>query len=334
MGLARMRVTQAGVDTIERILPTDRHRLTVVTYHRIGEPGENPDLYPGLLSATPSGFADQMAYLSARRRILSAEELLAVRAGSATLPPDSVVVTFDDAYQDFAERAAPILRDKGVPAILFVPTDYPGGEIGFWWDRLWAAFRRLPLPSGTPGDRAEILRTPSDVHRMFRRLVQELKSAPRQAAIDRLEGLLGQLPDPGPCHAVVSWSQLSDLAAQDGLTIAPHSRSHPRLDHTEPELLSSEIEGSRQDLADSLGANPLPVFAYPDGGLDDRVVRAVEAAGISIAFSTRRGTNDVRRIDWLRVRRINIGVQASLALIRAQMLLPPWATGPGPRRVA
>ena len=42
--------------------------------------------------------------------------------------------------------------------------------------------------------------------------------------------------------------------------------------------------------------------------------------GFELAFTTVRGLNDLRNADPLRLRRINVGQRASLALLRSQLL--------------
>jgi len=56
--------------------------------------------------------------------------------------------------------------------------------------------------------------------------------------------------------------------------------------------------------------------------LSDQVVQMLEQAGFALAFTTARGINDLRAADRLRLRRINLGRRATLALMRAQLL--PW----------
>src|ERR671914_537157 len=96
-----------------------------------------------------------------------ADRILPAREGRADLPPRAVLLTFDDAYDDFAEVAWPLLRHHGLPATLFVPTAYPDvpGR-AFWWDRLHQAVAgarassvatpvgRLPLSSAAERDAA------------------------------------------------------------------------------------------------------------------------------------------------------------------------------------
>jgi peptidoglycan/xylan/chitin deacetylase (PgdA/CDA1 family) len=44
----------------------------------------------------------------------------------------TLAVTFDDAFDSVRARAAPILADLGLPATVFVPTDWPGRELMHW----------------------------------------------------------------------------------------------------------------------------------------------------------------------------------------------------------
>ncbi len=42
----------------------DRNLLSVLTYHRVAEVDETPHLNPGLISASPAMFAEQMEILA------------------------------------------------------------------------------------------------------------------------------------------------------------------------------------------------------------------------------------------------------------------------------
>lgn len=79
----------------------------------------------------PAEFAEQMDYLDGLgyRSVTAAE--LAGRSPGGSLPPRTVVLTFDDAYTDFYSTALPILREHGFRATLYVPTAYVGATTGF-----------------------------------------------------------------------------------------------------------------------------------------------------------------------------------------------------------
>jgi peptidoglycan/xylan/chitin deacetylase (PgdA/CDA1 family) len=133
-----------------------------------------------------------------------------------------------------------------------------------------------------------------------------------------LEDVVEQLRTTPRVAPVLSWPELRLLARQ-GVDLAPHSRTHPLLDRLEPDAARAEIAGSLADLEREVGSAP-PVFAYPGGAHAPGVVALVAEAGFEIAFTTQRGINDLRGVDWLRLRRINVGRRSSVPLIRAQLL--------------
>jgi peptidoglycan/xylan/chitin deacetylase (PgdA/CDA1 family) len=63
-----------------------------------------------------------------------------------------------------------------------------------------------------------------------------------------------------------------------GFTIANHTLTHPHLTRVDDAQLAREIAEGRQQLRDLVGQEVLG-FAYPFGDHDDRVARAVRAAG-------------------------------------------------------
>src|SRR5207253_2705015 len=126
---SRLTLTAVGSAACSRLLafgeqahPRRANILPVLTYHRVDHENAHPELYPGLISATPGVFNEQMSFLAANYRVVSMLEVLDAAGTGAALPPRSVLVTFDDAYRDFAEHARPILQRYRLPATLFVPT--------------------------------------------------------------------------------------------------------------------------------------------------------------------------------------------------------------------
>jgi len=294
----------------------------VLTYHRVDEPDGAPLLYPGLLSATPAEFEEQMKFVATRYRPISLADLLEVRRGRLKLPPRAVLVTFDDAYRDFAEHAWPRLRKLGVPVTLFVATAYPDRPtLAFWWDRLWGALTLAP-----PGAQVEIpdgqavLATEDDRMRGYRSLRRHLKTLPDDRLQGELERLVGRFEQPTSTSPVLGWDELRALAGE-GVTLAPHTRTHPLLVRVPLERVREEIVGSLEDLEREIGTAQ-PVLAYPSGGVSDAVVDVVREAGFELAFSTKRGNNHIGQADWLRLRRIHVSRRFGLPAVRAQLL--PW----------
>ncbi len=323
----------AAVRLADRVLPARAGLLTVLTYHRVDEPDRHPERAPGLLSATPEGFDAQLAVVAGSCTVVSLDEVLAVREGAADLPPRAVLLTFDDAYDDFAEVAWPLLRHHGLPATLFVPTAYPDvpGR-AFWWDRLHEALATTAAPAvDSPVGRFP-LGGPDERDAAARALRGFVKSQPHEEAMDHVDALLAELEVPDRPSPVLGWDRLRALAA-DGVALAPHSRTHPLLTQVDAARLADEVAGSRADLERELGSVPA-AFAYPSGANDDAVVAALADAGYRVAFTTARGNESVDAgadPDWLRLRRVNVGGRTTPALLRAQLLplpLPPRRRNP------
>jgi peptidoglycan/xylan/chitin deacetylase (PgdA/CDA1 family) len=297
--------------------------LRVLTYHRVDEPDAHPALFPGLISATPEAFDQQMSYLAANYCVISLPELLDACRSGAALPPRAALVTFDDACRDFAEHAWPTLKRYRLPATLFVPTAFPDHpERAFWWDQLYHAVistsRREDL--GTPLGRLP-LRTAAERARAFGRLKDYVKTLPHRAAIELVEQVCTTLGARRQEHNVLGWDALRRLA-REGVTLGAHTQTHPLMNRVSLEEVRAEAVGSLRDLEREIGAVP-PIFAYPSGGFNDEVVRLLAREGFKLAFTTVRGVNDMRAADLLRLRRINIGWRANLSIFRARLL--PWS---------
>jgi hypothetical protein len=203
------------LDLLERRGGSDARVLRVLTYHRVIDPGDAP-LYPGVLSATPSGFAAQMRALAERFRVVPIAEVVTALRERAPLPPRALLITFDDAYRDFAEHAWPVLKSLGLPVALFVPTAFPvQPDRTFWWDRLYRAVvsarRDDPLPSAAG---RLLLNTPVERERSFCRVRDRVKALPHREAMELVARVCSEL-EPSPLAGeVLSWDQLRGLARE------------------------------------------------------------------------------------------------------------------------
>ena len=92
-------------------LAASRPGLVILNYHRIAEPA-SPPLDRGLWSATPEGFATQLALLGRHFDVISSADLEdAMRSKRGR----HVLITFDDGYRDNYEHAFPVLGPPASP---------------------------------------------------------------------------------------------------------------------------------------------------------------------------------------------------------------------------
>ena len=110
--------------------------VPVLMYHSIG-PGHGPTTIP---EAT---FRAQIAALSAcGYRSVSCAAFVGWLRGDtpADWPEHPVLITFDDAFADFASSAHPVLAASGFQAVVFVPTGHVGSL------ERWAGASHPPRP--------------------------------------------------------------------------------------------------------------------------------------------------------------------------------------------
>lgn len=75
------------------------------------------------LTVNTDVFRSQMEYLKIKNyQTISMNDLINFFDSGKKIPSKSILITFDDGYQDFYTDAFPILRDLGFTATVFVPT--------------------------------------------------------------------------------------------------------------------------------------------------------------------------------------------------------------------
>lgn len=98
--------------------------------------------------------------------------------------------------------------------------------------------------------------------------------------------ITGRMTEPGFLDA----AQIRELD-QAGMDVGDHTAHHVDLRLLTPSELQTETAGSRHVLERVLG-HPVYYFAYPFGEFNDNVIKAVRAAGFTMAYSTAGGITE------------------------------------------
>jgi peptidoglycan/xylan/chitin deacetylase (PgdA/CDA1 family) len=323
------------LDLLEWTLARRRPGLIVLTYHRIAEPGIDR-FYDPVISATPESFRVQVEWLANRVRLVTLDELITrVESGSPWREP-AMLITFDDGYRDNFNVAAPILRERNVPATFFLTTAFLDSPRLPWWDHVAYVLKQTQVQrlivERTPGGGAPALdidlQTTSRsaaIMTIIRAFLDETITDPGWF-LDRLaertevdidsEGLGREL--------FMNWDQVRQLAEGNaGLSIGSHAHTHRKLAGLDEECQRQELAGSKQVLEARLG-RPIQALAYPygwPGTYTAGTMALAERAGYRLAFSSREGTNRVGRFDRYDVKRLGVGSADSAPLLRARTAL-------------
>lgn len=168
------------------VSPAGVQVVPILCYHRVG---------PGLskMTVSPSKFEAQLAWLAANRyQVIRLDDLAAFLAGRRALPKRAVVITFDDGYESMYRHAFPLLKKHGMPATLFIYTDFVGARDALDWSELAEMSRSglIDIQAHSKTHRNLTERAADEGEAAYRQRIETELKQPR-AVIERALGTAG-----------------------------------------------------------------------------------------------------------------------------------------------
>ena len=299
--------------------------LMIVTYHRV-LPDSHPERafeQPGMY-VSPETLAMNLEVLKRHFELMHLSEWLDRSRRGAELPRATCCVTFDDGWRDNFEFGFPVLERAGVPATIFLVSDFIGRSYDFWPNRLARAIRSME-----PGPRAKQSRAavPQKLVPILRAAGLDPVSEPAAATIPQIDAAIvgcKAMPDAELMQLLEKWatdagipggfvaagrslldeSELRAMSAKGLVNYGSHSRRHTRLiPSLDTASLEDEVRGSRTALERVVG-NPVDIFCYPNGDYSPSALNAVRSV-YAAAVTTEKGWNDAA-MDRHLLRRMSI----------------------------
>jgi peptidoglycan/xylan/chitin deacetylase (PgdA/CDA1 family) len=250
----------------------------VLVYHGVRAPSDPPGLFPPRLER--SLFAAPLDHLAANYDVVALSELTDAGAGYRAGARPRIALTFDDDLRGLVTEAAPLLRERKLPATFFLTGSSLEGEFNEWWNDLEAIVARGPdawsaatgeLAATWPWvDGASPAAIANTVTGLSATARAELASALRELSA-------GAGADPG-----IGARQVAGLAS-DGFEVGFHTLRHHPLDTLDDAQLELAMSEGLDELARAAGRRPASI-AYPHGRADLRVAAAAAAAGFRRGF--------------------------------------------------
>ena len=270
------------------------------------------NLFRPNVSASPLEFARQMDYVRRHYSVITCEHLLSWLRGEKDLPRHPLVITFDDGYSDNLAFAYPILKERNLPAIIFLTTGFIGGDLPFYWDYVAYLFShtqqisaRLPITGEaawtTAAEREKVMISWVDC-------VKKLPEAERRQAVSEIAAVLDvRVPERVFSNLYLTWEQIR-MMDQNNIEFGAHTVNHPILTRISRDGVQEEVNKSKQQIENEI-QRPISTFAYPNGqrsDFSDEVISIVREAGIEIAFTLLPGPTQIKvvRENPLAIRRI------------------------------
>ncbi len=263
----------------------NRHRVAILMYHGV-MPDDLPAAENDPLQVRTSEFRQQMEYLKAHYEVCSLHEAHS-RLGEVG-PKPRAVVTLDDGYGNNFLSAFPVLKELGIPAVIFLVTGKVGTDKVFWWDRLHLASR------GSVEVEADFVRS--------------LKRVRPQTVDEQVNGYLRRLErtvDPAQAkhYRVLNRDEITEMAASGLIEFGCHTHDHEPLNTLHWREIEATLEESMTCLKTMVG--PVRYFAAPYGEYDSYTFPSLQRYPFELAMSTQEGLMSTSS-DRLRVPRLNI----------------------------
>lgn len=189
------------------------------------------------------------------------------------------LITFDDGYEDNYTYAYPILKELGIPFVIYVSVDLINDHQPIWnypliIERIVRSNDELLLGDGMH----LVCRTVEEKNRAFVELKSWLFSLRYETLHEEFTRVLNDylIDDVFP-NNTLTWEQLREMAKDPLCTIGSHTMSHCRLVMKDNDSLMHELHDSKRILSEKLGVE-IEHLSYPYGWITDVSDETIEVA--------------------------------------------------------
>jgi peptidoglycan/xylan/chitin deacetylase (PgdA/CDA1 family) len=285
---------RTGMDKVVGSLSGAGNVPAVIAYHRVVEDfaSSAETSIPSML-VTGRTLERHLDWIGRRFRFVSLDELgSSLEAGHSRRKPVAAI-TFDDGYRDFYFHALPLLKKKGIPAALFVVTDFLDTKRVQTHDKLYLLLSRRFGPQLKAGDLGSLLQrlgiaganvTAATPFQATRQILEALPQAEIERILTLLERDVPISEDTYKPFYSLTWEMLATVR-RAGVTVGSHTKTHVLMTNESGHKVSDEVTGSREQLEARLGV-PVQHFAYPSGLFNTFSVNAVAAARYRYGYTT------------------------------------------------
>lgn len=260
--------------------------LTVLCYHEVND---------------PANFQRQLDWMAAMYSFVNIEEVDDAIHYNKPLPPNPLLITFDDAHRSVYEQGMPVLSSYKIPAIVFAITSIVGTSTPYWWDVI-----RQSFPAHW---------TAKQKSREMNR-IKQLPNAERVALIEELSRQFPTL-----IENQLTWSEVGEME-RNGIVIGNHTHTHPMLDHCSNDIIQQELSVASQQLNEN-DLSGAVYFAYPNGNASSEAEAMLQQEGIRLAFLFDHRIN-FRKPNPYRISRLSVNSNTSVH--KLQFILSGWHT--------
>lgn len=252
-----------------------KNRLRVLAYHDV----KNLVL-----------FEKQIQYLNTTYNVISIEEIKKYCFENTPLPPNSLLITFDDGDISVLRKGLPVLSKYHIPSVLFVITDLINTQKEFWWSKV-----------RNQGE--------TNIEKINARM-KYLKELPNSARLIELKKYNNSPQEQ------LKTEDLKSLK-RNNVFIGNHSHTHPMFNRCTEQELTYELEKSKACFK-TWNMEGFEIFAYPNGNFDNATEKALKKHNVKMAFLFDHKINE-KIINPYRISRIRTNSDMSINELKVKV---------------
>ncbi len=301
------------------------YSLRCVVFHDISA-SDSPFTRGMNVSITPRKFEAALRFLTRYYTPVRLQDVLTDSDGRG-LPHRAVLVSFDDAYASFAESAAPLCRQFGVPAVFFVNAAFLDNQRLAPDNLVCYVANVLGMKTINAAARAVRGAETPELHSLsdvFSRYLPTLSLAEREVFLDALRQLAG-ISDrrmAEEARLYLTSKQLCGLASFD-FEIGNHTYSHVHCRSLSREEFGQEVDRNKTEL-EAISGTKVRSFSQPYGSSTDLtrdLAEHLERSGHKAVFLSESVANP-RSADPFHLDRVSIRAEGDDAFFFEIEVLP------------
>lgn len=268
----------------------------ILGYHRIADCKWDP--YH--TNVGTQNFSEQLDVLSKYGQPVSLKQIRR-NLGDRTVSRRSIAITFDDGYADTFDVAAPLLRQKAIPATVFIVS----GSLGkaFWWDEITQIIEdaaelpaRFKLEAGSKlfhwSGGTDPRRNRDILARRLGDYFRSIDFSVHATVLRRLRTIFDVGKDTFDQPCAVSPERLANENRNGLLDIGSHTVSHASLGKLSIARQQHELRKSKRDLEEISGRD-ISSFSFPNGADSAATGRVAARLGFELACTSSAGVVNV-----------------------------------------
>ena len=323
--LANLLFTNNLFEKLQLLTPSKN--LSILAYHRVVPlPDDAFPYVKGVISCDEATFDRQLDFIKKYFNVINFHQLHEILQANEDIPPNSLILTFDDGYADNYTNMLPILEHHGMTAVVFLATHYIDTGDLFWVDELAYTVMRMPEQRLEFLDGEHVFDITGSTREASRRAIGRLCASVSFADHMRIMRELRAQVDITPSAdeyelaRPLTWHEVTELD-RAGVEIGGHTVTHGFLDRMTRQEIEFELGASKTAIERHLEKKVLTV-CYPAGKYSDEVLEIARNCDYTYGCSYLHGSAEYRADLQFTIPRIHVDYDVRDPLFKANLVLP------------